>query len=61
MVSIIGVGAAGGVDNNIGRREKQMLQVPSKLTLRPLWTLGLYTLVGKGSSNPEAAAPVITS
>gem|GEM_PF-4354657 len=38
-----------------------MLQVPSKLTLRPLWTLGLYALVGKGSSNPEAAAPVITS
>jgi hypothetical protein len=58
MISIIGVGAAGGVDKILAGGEANAsgaFQIDIKATL----DAGLYTLVAIGSSNSEATAPLL--
>jgi len=58
MVSIIGVGAAGGVDKILAGGEANAsgaFQIDVKAAL----DAGLYTLIAKGSSNSEATAPLL--
>lgn len=60
MVSIIGVGAAGGVDKILAGGEANAsgaFQIDVKATL----DAGLYTLVARGSSNSEATAPLLVA
>ena len=60
MVSIIGVGAAAGVDKILAGGEANAsgaFQIDVKATL----DAGLYTLTAKGSSNSEATAPLLVA
>jgi len=60
MVSIIGVGAADGVDKILAGGEANAsgaFQIDVKATL----DAGLYTLTARGSSNSEATAPLLVA
>ena len=60
MVSIIGVGAADGVDKIMAGGEANAsgaFQIDVKATL----DAGLYTLTARGSSNSEATAPLLVT
>ena len=60
MISIIGVGAADGVDKILAGGEANAsgaFQIDVKATL----DAGLYTLAAKGSSNSEATAPLLVA